>query len=231
MNNSEVFKGCIWEAKPLFNLQPEVPLWIQAFDGLQIATNPVAATSFTGSTDVVVMLRRLCSAAGYKLEPNGVSGVSLSSSYLWGSPRDQILSVLSAIRTRGISGAFVEDSTLAIWPAKGARNSTNIPLIQPGTAQVPGTLIGYPVYTQSGIDFRCIYNPNIKFGGQVQIKTSVPTSLPSVPESMTISADGLWNVTAGLSAHLDAQIPNGKWESLVEAVRAGYGTPPVAQEG
>lgn len=217
-NKSLVFTGSIWEAKPLFNRQPETPLWIDAYAGLEIAANSTQVVSFTGDADLVTILQQLCTRAGYKFEPNGVSGVSLSRSYLWGAPRDQIMSVLQSVRTRGVMGTFVENQTLAIWPIKGARGGI-VPLVKPGTSTVPGTLIGYPDYTPTGVDFRCIYNPNIKFGGQVQLETSLP------------QASGLYNVTSGLSAHLDAQIPGGKWENIVQAVRTGYPTPVVSTLG
>jgi hypothetical protein len=217
-NKSEVFKGCIWQAMPQFNRQPETPLWIDAYSGLEVATNATAATSFTGDSDLITILQQLCKTAGYKFENNGVSGVSLSRSYLWGSPRDQIISVLQSVRTRGVTGAFVENQTLAIWPTTKARGG-NVPIVRAGTATTPGTLIGYPTYTVGGVDFRCIYNPNLRFGGQVQLETSLP------------QASGLWNITAGLSAHLDAQIPGGKWENIVEAIRTGYPTPVVSTQG
>lgn len=217
-NKSEVFRGCIWEAKPLFDRQPEAPLWIDAYAGLDIAVGMADPVSFTGSADVTVILKQLCDRAGYKFEPNGVTGVSLSRSYLWGSPRGQIISVLQSVLTRGIGGAFVENQTVAIWPINGARGGV-IPLIKPGTTQEPGTLIGYPTYTIGGIQFRCIYNPNVRFGGQVQLETSL------------FQASGIWNVIAGLSATLDAQIPGGKWENLIEGTRQGTSSPIVVPSG
>lgn len=216
-NKSQVFSGCIWEAKPLFN-QPDSPLWIDAYAGLDVAVGMADPVSFTGSADVTTILKQLCDKAGYKFEPNGVSGISLSRSYLWGSPRDQIISVLQSVLNRGVGGAFVENKTVAIWPLNSARTGV-VPLISPGTAQQPGTLIGYPTYTIGGIQFRCIYNPNIRFGGQVQLETSL------------FQASGIWNVTAGLSAFLDAQVPGGKWENVVEGTRQGTSSPLVIPSG
>ncbi len=227
-SKSLVFKGTIWQAMPQFNRQPETPLWIDAYDTLQIATIQAAAVSFTGSTDLITLLQQLCNTAGYKFENNGVSGISLERPYQWGSPRDQIISVLQAVRTRGVTGAFVEDQTLAIWPTTKARGGI-VPLVKPGTIQDPGTLIGYPNYTVAGLDFRCVYTPALKFGGQVQLQTSIP--FLDNQNGAIKSGDGLWNITAGLSAHLDAQIPGGKWENIVEAVRSGYPTPVVSTQG
>lgn len=217
-NKNQVFNGCIWQALPQFNRQPETPIWIDAYAGLEFATSSAEAVSFTGSADLVTILKQLCKQIDYKLESNGVTGISLSRSYLWGSPRDQIMSVLQSVLTRGVMGAFVEDNTLAIWPTQGARGGVT-PLVRPGTTQAPGTLIGYPDYSPTGVDFRCIYNPNIRFGGQVQLESSLP------------QASGLYNITAGLSANLDAQIPGGKWENVVQAIRMGYPSPVISTLG
>lgn len=223
---SEVFRGEIWQAIPDYNRQPEAPIWIDAYGGLGIATPGSDGQGYTGDVDVVGALRQLCQQAGYAFEPNGVTGVSLKDQYLYGSPRDRILTLLGAIQTRGISGAFVEAKTVAIWPQKGSRSNVGgVPIIAAGTTASPGTMIGYPSYTNAGLNVRCLYNPTIRFGAQIQIKTSLPltsTNVPALP-----SADGLWTVQ-GLSHELDSQISGGKWETVIEATRAGYSTPIIA---
>lgn len=209
------FKGGILQGAPDLNRQPESPLVITAFASLDIATLPATPQSYVGASDISVILSSLCIQANYKFENNGITGINLSNAYLWGSPRDQIMQVLKAVKSRGVTGAFVEnDTVLAIWPTTGARGGI-VPIIKPGTTADPGTLIGYPTYTQFGVDFRCIYNPNIKFRGQVQLQTSLP------------SAAGLWDVY-GFAHSLDAQMPNGLWETTVQANRAGYPTPIIA---
>lgn len=214
-NTGVCFKGCILDAMIDLNQQPESPLVINALASLDIATLPAQPSSYVGASDISVILASLCNQANYKFENNGITGINLSNSYLWGSPRDQIAQVMKAVRSRGVQGAFIEkDNIFAIWPTTGARGGV-YPVIKPGTTGETGTLIGYPTYTHFGIDFRCIYNPNIQFGGQVQVQSSLP------------SATGLWKVY-GLSHSLDAQVPNGRWETIVQANRQGYPTPIVA---
>lgn len=223
---SLVFKGAIKEALPDYNRQPEAPIWVDAYSGLDIAVAGAQPSGGTLVSDAVVLLKQLCDAAGYNFEPGVVSGVSLGNQYLYGSPRDQILTILQAIQYRQITGAFVENNTVALWPTKSARGG-QVPLVDAGTPASPGTLIGYPSYTNSGISFRCLYNPLIRLGAQVQVKTSLPLQSPNVPVSnVPSSAQGLWNVY-GLAHFLDSQMA-GKWETQVEATRAGYPTPVIA---
>jgi hypothetical protein len=224
-----VFTGAIWQAVPDYNRQPETPLWVDAYGGLDIAVAGANPMEHPASADAVIMLQTLCNMANpkYTFESNGISGIPLNTQYLYGSIRDQILTVLGALQNRGISGAFVENQTVAIWRNTGARGGI-VPLVSAGTPVAPGTLIGYPSYNNSGINFRCLYNPNIKFGGQVQVQTSLPLTSISAPGITNPASSGsLWNVY-GLSHELDSQIHGGKWETIVEAYRAGYPSPVIA---
>lgn len=209
-NKSIAFKGGILNCTPDFNRQPEAPINIQAYAALDIATLPSAPKSYQGSADITVMIKTIADEVSYNTEFNGISGVSLSRSYLDGSPRDQIDNIRRAVKDRGIMVDFVENNTIAVWYAsKGRNNGGGIPVISPDTG-----MIGYPQYTGFGIDVRTIYNPNVVQGGLVQVKSSLP------------AASGLFSVY-GLSHDLDAQIPGGKWETMVHAYRLGYPTPPV----
>lgn len=88
---------------------------------------------------------------------------------------------------------------LAIWPRFGSRNTQNIPLIAPPP---DGGMIGYPSFTQQGILVRNVFNPNIAFGGKVQVKTN---------EQAAQRAKGVWTVYK-LDLALESQVPKGKWE-------------------
>lgn len=218
-NKSVVFTGAIYQCVPDFNQQPESPLTIEAWAGLDIASLPFKPISFTGGADLIVMLQQICSQVGYKLENNGVSGVQLNNPYQWGSARDAIEDIRRSVINRGVTiDIDVLSRTVAVWYTQKSRGGgAGIPLVTPGTATAPGTLIGYPAYTMSGvgIKFRCIYTPQLRRGGQVQLETSLP------------SGKGLFTVY-GLAHSLDAQIPGGRWESQVEATRQGYPVPQVS---
>ncbi len=221
-NFGTVFVGGIRVCVPTFR-PPETFLAIEALTALDIAPGMALPQSFTGTSDVVAMLQGLATQVKYNFENSGVSGVSLGNQYLWGSPLEQIRTIRNALKNRGVTVDVSAGAppTIAIWyTAKGRKGG--IPLIDPDHG-----LIGYPSYTNFGIDFRCIYTPGLRRGGQVQVGSALPGSLTSAPAVLSNpSAAGLWNIY-GLSHSLDAQIPNGLWESTVQATRTGYPEPLV----
>ncbi len=207
-NTTVAFKGAITDAWPEFNRQPEAPIYIQAYAGADMAVTRALPRSFPGESDIVQIVSGLATLAKKSFENNGVTGVMLSNQYLWGSPLDQIKAVARAVKNRGVSIDVVENDIVAMWYTKQGRGKV-IPLVSPSTG-----LIGYPTYSSFGIDFRCVYNPNLRQGGQVQV------------QSFLKGATGLFDIY-GLSHDLDSQIPGGKWETTVHAARQGYPTPPL----
>ena len=208
-NKSTAFYGGVWTAAPDYNGQPNPFLSVQAYAGIQISALPPISQGYNGATDLITVLESICKVIGWKVDNNGVSGVSLASSYHWGSPRDAIVKIRDAMITRGIEIDIPIDTseTVSVWYKDKARSGT-VPLVSAGTPGAPGTLIGYPRYTQLGIDFTCVYTPTLRRGGQAQVQSSLP------------SATGLWRID-GMAHALDAQMPNGKWETVVQASRTG----------
>ena len=140
----------------------------------------------------------LAKKMGYTLENNGVTGVILSSPYLPGTARMQ---ALAAADQADIFLVFEDDPTgtsggiMAIFPKNGSR-ATPVPLIQPPPE---GSMDGYPSYVGPGmIKVRSLYNPAVRFGGNIQIKSSLTP------------AEGLWRVVQ-LTHSLSSQFPNGDW--------------------
>ena len=64
-------------------------------------------------------------------------------------------------------------------------------------------LLGYPVITQSGVEVKTIFNPELRFAGCINLKTSTP------------KASGTWRIVK-LSHKIAANKPgDGSWESHV----------------
>jgi len=208
-NPSVVFIGEITDARPELSRQPEAPIYIQAYSTAGMAVVRALPVSYTNESDIVEIVRSLASLAGKHFENNGVTGVLLANQYLWGTPLDQLKTVAKAVKDRGVIIDVVND-TVVMYYTKVGRGSI-VPLVGPSSG-----LIGYPTYSVQGIDFRCIYNPNLSIGGQVQVESTSDLKQTS----------GLFNIY-GLSHDLDAQIPGGKWESLVNTYRPGTPTPPL----
>jgi hypothetical protein len=76
-----------------------------------------------------------------------------------------------------------------------------------------GTMIGYPVYTATGIMQRALYNPSFAIGKQFTIKGSQLTA-----------ANNTWN-TYSVNHLLECQTPGGKWESILFGSSSKFPTP------
>jgi baseplate hub protein gp41 len=203
-NMSLAFAGGIQDAWPDFSNAPEVSLNVIAFTGMLAQMKPIAPSSYPGSTDVADIMKDLAGKMGYTLENNGVK-VQLSSPYLPGTTRMQ---ALAAAEAADIYVVFDDDNgIMAILPKNSAR-SGSAPILDPTN----GTLIGYPSYRGQGqVGLQCLYNPAIRFMGNVTVQNSVVDG-----------ANGTWRVTT-LAHNLESQIPDGAWFSEI------IGNKPLAQ--
>jgi hypothetical protein len=133
-NFGTVFVGGIRVCVPTFR-PPDTPLVIEALTALDIAPGMALPRSFTGSSDVVGMLQGLATQVNYNFENSGVSGVSLTNQYLWGSPLEQIRTIRDALKNRGVTVDIAAGAppTVAIWyTAKGRKG--DIPFIDPSAS-------------------------------------------------------------------------------------------------
>ena len=225
-----VFTGNILESWPNMDGAPEVFLDISAQTGVIDALRPIPPTSYTGPTDVAVIIAALAQQMNLGFINNGVS-VILPTPYYPGSARDQAIAAAQAANinitwddgSTILQGGTANNPTvptgtdtgsgtskIIIWP-KGGTIGGQVPLIAPDTG-----MIGYPTVTQASIIVQCIYNPNLAFGGSFQCQSS-----------LTI-ANGTWGIIS-LIHELESELPNGKWFSRVEGFTLGS-QPPVASQ-
>lgn len=193
-----VFIGVIQEAWADMNSSPEVSLFVDAHTGLLDALRPVPPKSYNGYVDVAVILASIAAEMGVAFENSGVS-VQLAYPYLPGTLRQQALACAQAA---GIN-MILDNSTLAIWPKGGVRHGAAV-LLNKDTG-----MVGYPSFTGQGIVVTSIFNPNIAFGGTVQV------------ESALTPACGQWT-PFNVSHDLESQVPGGKWFTTLEATVLGH---------
>ncbi|QPF81681.1 hypothetical protein IC762_17820 [Bradyrhizobium genosp. L] len=205
---SAVFSGTIVNAYADLNAAPDVPFILTCQSGLADATMNVPPTTFNGSTPVSTVMSGLARQMNVGFENNGVDS-TLSNPYYRGSLTQQMR---QCAKDAGINAEIVNGNVLAIWPKFGSRDTQNIPLI---AAPPDGGMIGFPSFTQQGILVRNIFNPNISFGGKVQVQTS---------EEAVQKANGTWTVYK-LDMALDAQLPHGKWEMAAYCYNANSPNP------
>lgn len=182
-----VYKGTMAQAWADFQSAPEVVLNVIAFSAYNAAVTPVDASSYVGSIDVATIMGRLAQTMGMTFENNGVSFM-LSNPYLPGTALAQSDACAKAAGIR----YTIDRGVLAIWP-KGGFRAGGIPVISPDTG-----MVGYPVFSDSGVIINSLFIPNIRNGAQVMVQSSLTP------------ACGVWNVR-GVVHSLESETPNGQW--------------------
>lgn len=192
------FRGNIVSAFADFNESPDVSMKFEADTGSyaqQIAKPP---QTIRGEAKAEAIFQNLANESGYAYQNEGLSA-SVSNAWLSGSPLDKAIKLSNDIGCE----LYVDDDTIVTMPAGQAR-SGNAVLLNKDTG-----LIGYPTFNQDGISCRCIYNPDLRYGGLIRVESIVPR------------ATGTWRIRK-LTHELSAYNPGGgPWESQIEAMYYG----------
>ncbi len=220
-----VFYGNTTSAWKNLDGSPDTFFNINAVSAAIDALKPAPASSFPGTSDVALVMSGLAGVLGYTFQNSGVQ-VKLSNVYLAGTAVAQAQKLARAANIEMAFDSSTSPTTLAIWPKNKTRGSL-IPSISAATG-----LIGYPTYRDLAMKFRCLFNPSIVVGGQIQFQsttggsTSVNSSTSSAQELRQAGPNGYWYVQAPLTYDLAAQIPDGPWWCDVVCAR-GPGLPTV----
>lgn len=196
---SVCFQGTIQEAWADGRNAPDVMFHVSAFSGLFETIKPVPPTSYSDTVDVALVVSGIAQQMGLNLENSGVEG-KIATPYLPGSLGAQLKSIAQAAHINYFIDR--EQQVLAIWPKGQARDGKAIEL-SPETG-----MIGYPSFTQNGIQIMSVYNPSLVFGRVVSVKSDFT------------AANGNW-VIASISHNLDAGVPNGLWFTEIECTLLG----------
>lgn len=194
---TQVFAGNIVQAWGNYQSQPDVFLHIQAQTAYVNQLRPVSPSSFQGTVDVPTIAAQLARAMGYSFENDGVTA-QLSNVYLPGTAMDQLKSLVQAAGC----DLYLDDTIVAITPS-GVPRGGLIPQISPESG-----LVGYPSFDGTGVNFECVFNPSIRFGGSIQLLTSIP------------KASGQWTVQC-VGHRLESEKPDGAWFSTVKGINNG----------
>lgn len=187
------FKGTVMQAWIDFNM-PNVALHIEAQTlGAEttIASDP---TSINGSADVAQLMEGFATKMGLTFKNSGINA-RVANPYYYGSLPAQAQACATAA---GINW-FVDNGVLSIWKKTEAAEGT-VPLIAPPPK---GGMVGYPSFTAYGIALKMIFNPDVKFGGDVKVESS----LEGVSK---LNTTGIWTIY-NIDHEIDSQVPNGKW--------------------
>lgn len=189
-----IFIGDFENAYGEFQNAPTMNLMVKAIAAQHGALMATPATSVDGTEQVAKLMEQWAIEAGCTLENKGVNA-SVKNVVYRGSPVDKAKTLA---RDVGID-LIIDDGKFIITP-NGRAVDGNAVLIDPKHG-----LLGYPAFSNDGIEFNMIFDPNVKIGGLVKIESIVPR------------ASGIWKVTK-ITTKLEAYVPNGgSWNSSVSA--------------
>lgn len=216
-----VFSGGVVEAFVDYANSPDVAFELRALSGALPAVVPVAPTSFGGDVAVATLMQVLATKAGLTFANYGVQAVLRGGVYYKGSVAEQVDSCARAARISYQIGV----GALAIWPAGMVAQAAG----QAHTISVASGLVGYPSYSQYGVLFHSMFNPDILFRDTVCLQTGAPAQqggaqVGDVPPPTS----GLW-VVQSVRHDLQTEQPDGPWFTTVEAARPDFAGQALAE--
>lgn len=170
---AQIFKGEITKAMANFNDSPDVSFAITATAGSFPSITPQSPVSVKGQQPASEIIEQLATEIGYNVENNGVTA-SISNMYVQGSPIQKIKTIANAIN----ADLIIDDNTIVITPRGEPRKHSITPVLS-----AENGLIGYPTFTDDGIDVVCFFNPEVQIGSTIKLESVVP------------KATGTWKVT------------------------------------
>lgn len=204
-----VFTGQIFSGNVDYNSMPDVGVELVASATMSAQMSVVAGTSYKGTMNVATMLQAIAKNAQ---PPMGFVNVGvnavLSNHAVGGSSWDQIRDICEAA---GIAYGLDNQSsppTLVIFPKGVARDGTVVEI------DANKGLIGYPMYSVRGIDIVSEFNPNITWGRNMKVSSSIPKPGPGAPlrdnGTAPVGASGTFQVVDVIH-DISSQLPGGPW--------------------
>ena len=197
---STIFIGEITSAVPVMG-DNKLSLKIEALAGYYPALIPSTPTSVQENTTVEKLMKQFADEAGYSFENKGITA-SIANSVFVGSPVEKA----KTLARQADVDLLIDDNKFTIQPFEAPKEG-QIPLLSKGTG-----LIGYPSFSNEGINCKSVFNDKLKVGSYFKLESVLP------------HASGEWQITK-VEHRLEAYTPNsGTWESEVTGVLPGGNT-------
>ena len=197
---STIFIGEITSAVPVMG-DNKLSLKIEALAGYYPALIPSTPTSVQENTTVEKLMKQFADEAGYSFENKGITA-SIANSVFVGSP----IAKAKTLARQADVDLLIDDNKFTIQPFEAPKEE-QIPLLSKGTG-----LIGYPSFSNEGINCKSVFNDKLKVGSYFKLESVLP------------HASGEWQITK-VEHRLEAYTPNsGTWESDVTGVLPGGNT-------
>lgn len=197
---STIFIGEITSAVPVMG-NDKLSLKIEALAGYYPALIPSTPTSVQENTTVEKLMKQFADEAGYSFENKGITA-SIANSVFIGSPIEKA----KTLARQADVDLLIDDNKFTIQPFEAPKDG-QIPLLSKNTG-----LIGYPSFSNEGINCKSVFNDKLKVGSYFKLESVLP------------HASGEWQITK-VEHRLEAYTPNsGTWESDVTGVLPGGNT-------
>lgn len=197
---STIFIGEITSAVPVMS-DSKLSLKIEALAGYYPALIPSTPTSVQENTTVEKLMKQFADEAGYSFENKGITA-SIANSVFVGSPVEKA----KTLARQADVDLLIDDNKFTIQPFEAPKDG-QIPLLSKNTG-----LIGYPSFSNEGINCKSVFNDKLKVGSYFKLESVLP------------HASGEWQITK-VEHRLEAYTPNsGTWESDVTGVLPGGNT-------
>jgi hypothetical protein len=193
--SSVIFEGEITEAWADFNSAPDPEMKIEAESGAYPQILSEDPLSVAGEAGVAGLAEQEANAMGYSFKNEGVTA-SVRNGVYTGSP----MAKLRAMADETGCELIVDDREVLLLPGDGSARTGNAVLVNADSGE-----LGYPTFTQDGVSFKCLFNPELKQGGLVRLESVVP------------KATGTWKITK--LSHKISSFED--WTSEVEAEHVG----------
>jgi hypothetical protein len=191
-----VYDGDIVDCWGDYTAAPDVCLYIRAMTGYAERISKAPATSLSNPKPIADIVQGLCNYMGIDFENNGVTAIAQP--YLAGSAIQQLNALATNYNFALVWEPVTTGSKLIISPKEKPRIQY-LALIDAYSG-----LIGWPTFDKIGVHFHCLFNPNIRFQGLIQVNSS------------NTRANGQWIVTH-ISYFLESEKPDGAWFMRVTA--------------
>lgn len=188
-----IFVGSITSCIADLNQMPDAPLIVSAFSTGFDQSIVAPPFSREGVASVAEIITSIAKSINYQVVNNGVTA-KVENPYFTGDPISQIYDV---VRLAGIEADF-RLGVIYIWPKNGYVDDV-IPFISPENG-----LLGYPIFTRTGITFQCTYSDLILRGRKIQLETSLP------------NGSGVYTIQSA-THYLSSWVEGGPWSTHVYA--------------
>jgi len=160
-----IFSGTAVNVWARYDESPNVYLDIFARQLFSVAMNNSTVKHFPGAQPVADIVAQLANEMGLNFSNSENVQITIKNETLIGSPYAQ----LNTLRKDSGVGIFISPKSISLTASERTPFKTEVvPIISKETG-----LIGYPVPEAWGVSFSCLFNPQIVYGGVVELQSRV----------------------------------------------------------